>query len=206
MTTERQMMQCSPTNVYSLENRRKEKDVIGWLMEIGQKYNIDEIISVRTIDISVAQWVWLRCKYGCNNYGTNWCCPPETPTHEQTKAILDEYKSALLLFGSLKNTQFYKNNKQKRRIQVNTWKGTVALERQLFLAGYYKAFGLVSECCALCKECSYPGYCKFPMDRRPSVESCSIDIFQTLKNIERQHTLAHDVGEVYHCYSIILLE
>ncbi|MGD8845745.1 MAG: DUF2284 domain-containing protein, partial [Desulfobacteraceae bacterium] len=153
-----------------------------------------------------APWVRLKCKYGCSKYGKSWCCPPETPDPEKMKVILEGYREALLLCGVIKNNDFYKENQRKRRIQVNTWKGTLVLERRLFLSGYYKAFGLVSENCALCKSCPYPRECKFPKDRRPSVESCSIDIFQTLKNIDRKFRIAKKVTSEYNCYSIILLE
>jgi predicted metal-binding protein len=202
-------MQCNhkeEKSVLPFEQTKKGKDIIKEISALGKKYNIHEIIPLSTKDISVAHWVRLKCKYGCKKYATSWCCPPETPTPDQTKALLNEYQKALLLCGSVRNSHFYRDNQKKRRLQVNTWKGTVALERRLFLAGYYRAFSLVSENCALCKVCPYPDDCIFPVDRRPSVESCSIDIFQTLKNIGKQFRIAHDVTEEYHCYSIILLE
>ena len=199
-------MQQKRDNIYFIENSRKEKDIFAELAKFAKKYNIHEIIPLNTTEICVAPWVRLKCKYGCNKYGKSWCCPPETPTPEKMQDILKEYRKALLLCGSLRNGDFYRENQKKRRIQVNTWKGTVALERRLFLAGYYKAFSLVSETCALCKTCRYPAECKFPTDRRPSVESCSIDIFQTLKNINKQFQIAQNVTAEYNCYSIILLE
>jgi predicted metal-binding protein len=199
-------MQGNQGNVYSFVKGQTEQDIINELRELGGRYSIHEIVPLKTSDICVAQWVRLKCKYGCRKYGTNWCCPPETPSPDETKALLSEYKKALLLCGTSRNGQFYMDNQRKRRVQVNAWKGTVALERRLFLEGYYKAFALVSENCALCKKCSYPDACAFPMDRRPSVESCAIDIFQTLRNIGKAFSLAHDVNEEYNCYSIILLE
>lgn len=199
-------MQNNPKNVYLIENNLKEKQIIAELGKLGKKYNINEIIPLNTVDICVASWVHLKCKYGCDKYGKSWCCPPETPTPEKMQFILKEYRRALLLCGVLRNGDFYKDNQRKRRIQVNTWKGTLVLERRLFLAGYYKAFGLVSEYCSLCKKCTYPQACKFPKDRRPSVESCSIDIFQTLRNINKQFKIAQNVTDEYNCYSIILLE
>lgn len=192
--------------VYSIEDSRKKKDVLSELGEIGQRYNIHEIIPIKTKDISLAPWVRIKCKYGCSRYCKSWCCPPETPDLEKMQTILEGYREALLLCGTVTNGDFYRDNSKKRRIQVQTWKGTLALERRLFLAGYYKALGLVSENCALCKTCTYPRECKFPSDRRPSVESCSIDIFQTLKNINRQFQIAQDVTSEYNCYSMILME
>jgi predicted metal-binding protein len=199
-------MQQRPDNIYSIEDSRKKRDLLAELEELGKKFNINEIIPLNTEDICVAPWVRLKCKYGCSKYGKSWCCPPETPDPEKMQVVLEGYREALLLCGTIKNGDFYRDNQKKRRIQVNTWKGTLALERRLFLAGYYKAFGLVSENCALCRTCTYPQECRFPKDRRPSVESCSIDIFQTLKKINRQVQIAQEVSSEYNCYSIILLE
>jgi predicted metal-binding protein len=199
-------MQQRPDNIYSIEDSRKKRDLLAELEELGQKFNINEIIPLNTEDICVAPWVRLKCKYGCSKYGKSWCCPPETPDPEKMQIVLEGYREALLLCGTIKNGDFYRDNQRKRRIQVNTWKGTLALERRLFLAGYYKAFGLVSENCALCRTCTYPQECKFPQDRRPSVESCSIDIFKTLKTINRGVQIAQEVASEYNCYSIILLE
>ncbi len=195
-----------PDGVCSLEQKRREREILEALREQGRKYGIEEIIPVRAEDIVVAHWVRLKCKYGCRKYGTSWCCAPETPGPEQTKAILSEYSKALILRASVGNDQFYRDNSRKRRTQVTVWKGVVALERFLFLHGYYKAFSLVAERCALCKECLYPEACRFPMDRRPSVESVAIDVFQTLRNVGREPRIAEDVRERYDCYSIILLE
>ncbi len=205
----KQVIQCSSKNeekVSSLEDCLKEREILSIIRPLGKKHGIDEIFLISITDICVANWVQLKCKYGCNKFGKSWCCPPETPTPDQVRTTLNEYKKALLLCGSIKSTQFYRDNHQKRRKQVQIWKGTVAMERQLFLAGYYKAFALVAESCALCKECTYPLDCKFPMDRRPSVESFSIDVFKTLQNIGKHFEIAKDVMKEHNCYSLILLE
>lgn len=192
--------------VVSLEDRLKEKDTLREIRLLSRKYGFDEMLAIDTSDVCVAQWVQLKCKFGCRKFGTSWCCPPETPPPEQTRALLNEYRKALLLIVSTKKVEFYRENHQKRRKQVNMWKGAVALERQLFLLGYYKAFALVSENCALCKECAYPKECRFPTDRRPSIESLSIDVFQTLKNVGRPFKIAKEVVEEHNSYSIVLLE
>jgi len=192
--------------VVSLEDFQKASDTLKAIRPIGKPHGIDEIILIDTSEICVADWVQLKCKYGCKKYGKSWCCPPETPSSDRVRSLLNEYSKALLLCGNIKSTQFHRDNHQKRRKQVQVWKGTVAMERQLFLNGYYKAFALIAETCALCKECAYPHDCKFPMERRPSVESFSIDVFQTLKNIGKQFEIAKDVMEEHNCYSLILLE
>ena len=170
------------------------------------RYGIQEVHRIKTSQIVVSQWVRLKCRYGCDQYNTNWCCPPATVTVKEAKEILREYKSALLLSGDTKHPHFYQNNSKKRRRQVQFWKGTVAVERELFLLGFHKAFGLTSESCALCKKCIYPENCLFPKEKRPSVESFSIDIFQTLKQIGKETLVVQKISDNFKHYRIILLE
>jgi len=176
------------------------------LLKKGRSYGLDAIFPFRIDKIEVAEWVHLKCRYGCNQYNTNWCCPPATPSPDKVRAILAEYSTALLLVGSTSCSDFYLNNARKRSSQVRCWKGTISLERTLFLEGYYKAFSLVGECCALCKECAYPDDCRFPQEKRPSVESFSIDVIGTLKNLGTTSTVAAETCETYSYYGIILLE
>jgi predicted metal-binding protein len=171
-----------------------------------QRHRIQGIQLIKTSQIMVAQWVRLKCRYGCDQYNTNWCCPPATVTVKEAREILKEYKRALLLGGETDNPHFYQNNSKKRRRQIQFWKGTVAIERELFLLGFHKAFGLTSESCALCKKCVYPENCLFPKEKRPSVESFSIDIFQTLNRLGKEAKVAQKIEDHYNHYSIILLE
>lgn len=176
------------------------------LLEKGKDYGMNAIFPFSTDKIRVAQWVRLKCRYGCSRYNTSWCCPPATPDPEKSQAILKEYALALLLVGSTSCIDFYRENNRKRLKQLRGWKGTLSLERMLFLEGFYKAFSLVGECCALCKTCAYPQDCRFPMEKRPSIESFSIDVIGTLKNLGVSPRVASHKEQSYSYYSIILLE
>lgn len=176
------------------------------LLEKGRSYGLNAIFPFSIDKIAVAEWVHLKCRYGCKQYNTNWCCPPATPPPDKVRAILSEYATALLLVGTTNCSDFYLNNERKRISQVRCWKGNISLERLLFLEGYYKAFSLVGECCALCKECAYPDDCRFPQEKRPSVESFSIDVIGTLKNLGTTSAVAAKTCETYSYYGIILLE
>ena len=181
-------------------------DLTRRLLENGKKYGLSAIFPFDVQKMVVAEWVHLKCRYGCNRYSTNWCCPPATPRPSKVRAILREYSLALLTVGSKTCSDFYLDNHRKRALQVKCWKGTVSLERMLFLEGYYKAFSLVGECCALCKKCAYPEECRFPQEKRPSVESFSIDVIGTLKNIGTTSTVATHTSETFNYFGIILLQ
>ena len=117
--------------------------------------------------VVVANWVRLKCQYGCGGWGRALTCPPYSPTPEQTTRILKEYKSAILV--------------HKKGSGPNFREFMAEVERQAFLAGYYKAFGMPSGPCRLCDECNLEGPCMHPREARPSMEACGIDVFGTAK-------------------------
>jgi predicted metal-binding protein len=180
--------------------------LLGSLANQARRHGLEVVLPFSTEQIVVAQWVNLKCRYGCRQYNTNWCCPPATPGPDRVRAILGEFHQALLLVGTQDCPDFYLDNGRKRARQVRCWKGTVSLERALFLEGYYKAFGLVGETCGLCKECAYPGDCRFPQEKRPSVESFSIDLFGTLRNLGIRPRLAKGRKDLFNYYGLILVE
>jgi predicted metal-binding protein len=60
------------------------------------------------------------------------------------------------------------------------------LERELFLAGYYKAFGMGDGPCFRCGQdessCALGDGCRFPELMRPSMEACGIDVYKTVRD------------------------
>ncbi len=46
--------------------------------------------------VATAPRVRLKCQFGCPGYGRGLCCPPHTPTPDETRAILDCYRRAIL--------------------------------------------------------------------------------------------------------------
>ncbi|OEU79439.1 MAG: hypothetical protein BA873_07855 [Desulfobulbaceae bacterium C00003063] len=129
--------------------------------------------------------------------------PPQAPL--RLREIVSEYSLALLLTGTQQCTNFYLNNNKTRGEQVRYWKGTVSIERQLLLQGYDKAFSLVAGSCSLCKECAYPEACRFPAEKRPTIESFAIDMIGTLKNLGIKTKVARDPKEPFKYYTMILL-
>ena len=124
-------------------------------------------------DIETGSWVRWKCQFGCGGYGTSLMCPPCTPDAEDTRVMLDEYSAAIL---------FEAPQGEAKRIAGE-------MERELFLAGYYKALGLGSGPCRLCEDCAFEEGCRHPYEARPSMEACGIDVFATVRN----HGLAIDV-------------
>lgn len=115
--------------------------------------------------VVTAAWVRLKCQYGCGGYGGSLCCPPHSPTPEETRRVLDCYTRALLV-----------HCKPGTGVKALV----VALEREIFLAGYYRAFAYGAGPCHLCDECSFAG-CRHAGQARPSMEASGIDVFATAR-------------------------
>ncbi|MFA6939955.1 MAG: DUF2284 domain-containing protein [Clostridiaceae bacterium] len=145
---------------------------------------------IDTDTIITAPWTILKCRYGCPNYNTSPCCPPLTPTYKEMQEVIDCYKKAILI-----NTKKYDK----------TTGIIVKLEREIFLTGFYKAFGLGSGSCKLCTKCNKEK-CNNKVDARPSMEACGIDVFQTAKNNGFNIEVLNDKEAEQNSYGIVLIE
>ncbi|MBN1925549.1 MAG: DUF2284 domain-containing protein [Prolixibacteraceae bacterium] len=134
---------------------------------------------INTGDIVVAQWVRVKCQFGCSDYGLG-ACPPNTPTVDECRVFFGEYKLALaFLFQVEADKDNYPSAWSKRATRM-----LLETERKIFLAGYPKAFLLNQTCCCECNPC--PGTrldCTDKKNARPSPEAFAVDVYQTIKNI-----------------------
>ena len=67
------------------------------LKTLAQKKGADAT-EILPEDIVVSQWVRFKCRYGCKGYGKHLGCPPYAPSPDDTRRMVDEYSSGLLLW------------------------------------------------------------------------------------------------------------
>jgi len=132
-----------------------------------QRSGVKDARIISPSDIQTAPWVRLKCQFGCDGYGQCLVCPPFTPTPDQMRKVLDAYgRGVLIHFGS----------------EVDIKAIVADLEREIFLRGAWKAFGLGAGPCYFCKKCPVEeGQCKHSERARPAMEACGIDVFSTVK-------------------------
>ena len=129
-------------------------------------------------DIIIAHWVRFRCLFGCNEYGQNGCCPPAVPSVDECHKMIREYKDAMILHFSIQS----QNKDEKHKLMADL----LLLEREIFLAGYYKVFLLPHHSCDICGDCVAQGNriaCVDKAKSRPSPDAMGIDVFQTARNV-----------------------
>jgi predicted metal-binding protein len=151
-------------------------------------------------DVVTAEWVRLKCQYGCGCYGTCLTCPPFSPTPEYTCRMLEHYSKALILVYDMTAESRERARRRKMRRQI------AALEREMFLDGYYKAFGMACGPCNLCRTCDVTQPCKHEDVARPSMEACGLDVYATLENVGYKLEVVRSPDQMCHFCGLILIE
>ncbi|MEM1588782.1 MAG: DUF2284 domain-containing protein, partial [Candidatus Bathyarchaeia archaeon] len=81
------------------------------------------------------------------------------------------------------------------------------LERELFLQGYYKAFGFGGGHCPYCEKCLLDvKQCKNLLLTRPSMEACGINVFETAKNAGFSIKILKDKNQKFYRFGLILIK
>jgi predicted metal-binding protein len=157
---------------------------------------IDGAKSVDPSSVATAEWVRMKCQFGCPGFGMSFCCPPHTPTPNVTRKVIDSYQKAILLHRRLKSGE---KGKGFNKIIVR-------LEIEIFLDGYYKAWSMGSGPCRLCKECDVTDLCKHGYEARPSMEACGIDVFKTARSNGFPIEVVRTHEEERNIFGLILVE
>jgi len=153
--------------------------------------NKSKVIDVETV--KTAEWVRYKCQYGCSGYGECLTCPPYSPTPKETQKILDCFKKAILIHC-------------QRGLKTDISRIAVEIEKHAFFAGYYKALAMGAGPCRICKSCDTKSLCRHAEIARPSMESCGIDVFSTV----RKNGFKIDTLNSFNCqanyFALVLVE
>jgi len=151
--------------------------------------------------VVVAEWVRMKCLYGCDEPGLHKTCPPNLPPVATTLRLLGEYRSAVLLeVGPIVGADH--SDPESRRLND----AALALERDLFLAGYHKVWMMGAGPCDLCEACGKGGDCPTPEKARPAMEGCGVDVFTTVRNAGRTIEVVRDEGDEYRFFALVLVD
>jgi len=145
---------------------------------------------IATETVKTAEWVRMKCRFGCGGWDGCLTCPPHSPMPQQTQRMLDDYQWAVLF----------------RMKQGGSREIAAKLEREVFLAGYYKAFGMASGPCELCAECDVEEPCRYPERARPAMEACGIDVFETVRRNGFRIKVLTSTSQRGHYFGMVLIE
>ena len=172
--------------------------------EIIDKYEISSFKWITPKEIVVAQWVRLKCMFGCPSYGKNASCPPNTPSITECREFFNEYTHGLILHFNVR----LDNSKGIGSWSKKTNKKLLELEREIFLhTGYYKAFLLFLDECRLCSECVTSRVdCKNKIGSRPSPEGFGVDVFATVRKYDLPIDVLTKSANEMNRYAFLLID
>jgi predicted metal-binding protein len=145
--------------------RKSIEELKNRAVELGARES--KIIEVKTV--KTAAWVRYKCQFGCSGFAESLTCPPYSPTPDETRKILNSFKKAILIHCQSGS-------------HVDISKVVIQIEKEAFLAGYYKALGMGAGPCRLCAECNLKGDCRHREKARPSMEACGIDVYSAARS------------------------
>jgi len=175
----------------------KEK-IESYIQELG----LSDFKWIDPKEISVAQWVRVKCEFGCSDYGLG-TCPPNTPRVNECRDFFKEYSLGLVI-RLTKSAD--KNNYPSEWSREMTTK-LLELERKIFLEGFQKAFLLNQTCCFVCKDC--PGdrlNCKDKRNSRPSPEAFAVDVYKTIRDIGMEINVVKENPAEINRIAIVLID
>lgn len=150
----------------------------------------DLAIDIDAKTIVTAAWTVYRCKFGCDTYGKNHCCPPNSPTWRETQEMIDCFRHGILF--------------RCHEMDLVT-PLAVNIAGELFNDGYYKVIAFGSGPCRKCRNCN-PDHCNFPNETVPAMEACGIDVFATVRNNGLEINTLKDRTEVQNHFGLVLVE
>jgi predicted metal-binding protein len=154
-------------------------------------------------EIVVEDRVVLKCRVGCHMYGQKLVCPPFTPTVDEFRKMLKEYKYALLakfkanaeaaedVGRSLLRNEFDPATPKELREQaLKFWSDWNADKRRLHLAalelekaafnrGYTLAVAFTAGSCVLCEKCNVKSVCVHPTMARYPEHALGVNMKKT---------------------------
>lgn len=153
--------------------------------------------------IVVAQWVRMKCIFGCDDYGRNASCPPNTPSVAECRRFFDEYNAAAIFHFEKRVSKPEDRHAWTKGIDQELLK----LERAVFLAGHQKAFLLFVNNCSMCGKCAGTRQeCKHPQSARPTGEAMAVDVYSTVRQVGYPIQVLPDYDQAMNRYAFLLIE
>ncbi len=166
---------------------------------LSQQKLIEEAVSrgavnakvILTHTITLGNWTRLKCQFGCPEFGKRFTCPTFTPSTQEMSDILRDYENAIVV---------------EAKDSASVHGLVLGIESFLRQKGYSKAFGIGALPCDLCEVCTVDTHCEHPQEARPTLQGCSIDVFQTMSNIGWKLVAGQEPCSEHQTVGIILID
>lgn len=173
------------------------------LEALFEQHGLTDYKWVNPQDIVVAQWVRMKCMYGCRHYGRAASCPPNVPSVAECRQFFDEYDTVAVFH--FRKAFEDPDDRGPWASEVN--RELLKLERDVFLAGHEKAFLLYMDSCRICEDCaSAREDCKDPRSARPSPEALGVDVYSTVRQYGYPIQVLSGYSQAMNRYALLLIQ
>jgi predicted metal-binding protein len=173
------------------------------ISSILKQYDCHDFKWLDPKNIVVAQWVRMKCRFGCPVYGNHLTCPPNTPSVAECKQFFNDYSYCIIIHFSKSIEKADDRFIWGQKITNNLLK----LEREIFLTGYHKVIVFPFSRCNNCKECTAQREtCKNPESIRPVPEGMSVDVYSTARNCGYPIQVLKDYTDTMNRYALLMLQ
>jgi len=170
---------------------------------IAQDQGIEDFQWIDPQRVVIGQWVREKCLYGCPRYGLKACCPPEVPSIADCRNLFQEFQAGVLFHL----TKQFEDPGLRSGWAREVNKKALAFERQVFLAGFYKALVFLPAPCSICNECQpNKRECRNPSLARPTLEAYGVDVFTTARNTGYPIEVLNRYDQETNRYGLLLVE
>jgi len=186
--------------------KEKKGESFDFLIDEAKRLGAVEAKTINSEKVVVEDRVLLKCRTGCDSYGKRFVCPPYTPTPDEFRKMLREYRKVLIakfpagaeaeedVGRSLHKNQYSAETPSALRERTkdfwNAWGSDkkrillamLDLEKAAFNRGYTLAVSLTAGSCSLCAKCDMEASCSHPTMARYPEHGLGVNVKKTLKN------------------------
>ena len=168
-----------------------------------EKYGFTDYRWIPGSGVLVANWVRVKCMFGCDSYGKRSACPPNVPSVAECRAFFSEYENAVLIRIEKKLEEGEDLGAWCKEINGKLTK----MEREVFLSGCHKAFVLFIDECNLCRDCADErADCRSKKTARPCTEAMAVDVYGTARAFGYPIAVLPETGRTMNRYAILLAD
>ena len=166
------------------------------------EHNFTDYKWIKTEEIVTSQWVRMKCMFGCDSCGSA-SCFPNVPAVDECERFFNEYDEAAI---------FHIEETIQKSHYSHEWVNKVIqrlfdVERTVFLAGYYRAYGMFMAKCRFCDPCMrVRSKCLHPLKSRPTPEGLGVDVFATARNVGYTIDVLNKPEGCMNRYALLLVE
>jgi len=192
--------------IMSAQKAKENAKEFHFLLEEAKRLGALEAKIIGSNKVVVEDRVLLKCRTGCDSYGKKFVCPPFTPTPDEFRKMLREYRKVLLIKfpaeaeaeedvgRNLHKNQYSPETPSALRERTkdfwDVWGGDkrrillamLELEKSAFNRGYTVAVSLTAGSCTLCAKCDIEATCTHPTMARYPEHALGVNVKKTLKH------------------------